>query len=240
MDAVAFMGGGRNEDISVYIGANGETQKLASPEIDRILSDYTEEQLSTAYLENQLIDSQNYLYVHLPDRTLVYNATASQALSVPVWFVLTSSISGYEQYRARYFVKCYNKWTCADTNGNKVGYLTDTISSHYGDDVRWEFGTSIIYNEGKGAIISELELVALTGRVQFGLSPTMQTQYSLDGVTWSQLKSINAGNRGNRSKRLTWFQQGMMQNWRVQRFKGDSQSFLSFARLEAQLEPLAW
>jgi len=31
-----------------------------------------------------------------------------------------------------------------------------------------------------------------------------------------------------------------MGNWRIQRFRGDSQAHLSFARLEAQLEPLAY
>jgi hypothetical protein len=31
-----------------------------------------------------------------------------------------------------------------------------------------------------------------------------------------------------------------MRNWRIQRFRGDSQAHLPVARLEADLEPLAW
>jgi len=29
-----------------------------------------------------------------------------------------------------------------------------------------------------------------------------------------------------------------MRNWRIQRFRGDSDAFLTFARLEIQVEPL--
>jgi hypothetical protein len=57
-------------------------------------------------------------------------------------------------------------------------------------------------------------------------------------VNWSQPRWINAGQVGNRAKRLVWLQQGNMRNWRAQRFRGTSDAFLSFARLEARIEAL--
>jgi hypothetical protein len=42
------------------------------------------------------------------------------------------------------------------------------------------------------------------------------------------------------AKRLAWFQQGHMRNWRIQRFRGDSDAHISFVRLEAQIEALAY
>ncbi len=80
----------------------------------------------------------------------------------------------------------------------------------------------------------------LPGRVAFGEAPYIETSYSFDGMEWSQARSISAGVQGQRQKRLAWFQQGSMRNWRVQRFRGTSDAFMSFARLEARLEPLAW
>jgi hypothetical protein len=157
-----------------------------------------------------------------------------------VWFTLTSSITGFAQYRARNYVWAYDKWLVGDTNTNQVGYFTENISSHWGVIVRWEFGTSIVYNEGNGALFNRLELVALTGRVGLGLNPAISTSYSFDGQTWSQDRSIRVGTIGNTLNRLVWFQQGHMRNWRMQRFKGDSQAYISMARLEAQLEPLAF
>jgi len=97
-----------------------------------------------------------------------------------------------------------------------------------------------MYNEGRGAIIHQLELVALTGRADFGDDPTIWSQYSVDGETWSMEKAIKAGMQGQRNKRLVWFQQGGFRNWRIQRFRGTSDAHVSFARLEAQIEPMAW
>ncbi len=85
-----------------------------------------------------------------------------------------------------------------------------------------------------------LELVGLTGSVAYGIDPTINTSYSTDGETWSQQKFIKAGTTGQRAKRLVWFQQGWMRNWRIQRFQGTSDAHMSFARLEAAIEPLAY
>lgn len=155
-----------------------------------------------------------------------------------VWFVLSTSTGAPAQYRARNFVWCYDRWLCGDPAAARHGYLTDAISSHWGEVVGWEFGTLIQYNAGKGAIFHELELVCLPGRVAHGDDPQISTSYSLDGVTWSQDKSIRVGMQGDRNRRITWMQCGTMRNWRIQRFRGDSQAFLTVARLEARLEPL--
>jgi hypothetical protein len=103
----------------------------------------------------------------------------------------------------------------------------------------WEFGTLITYNEGRGAVFHELELVGLPGRVVFGLDPVIWTSYSLDGETWSQERLIKAGRQGERLKRMVWRQQGKMSHYRIQRFRGTSDARISLARLEATIEPLA-
>jgi hypothetical protein len=240
MEMLAFIGSGRNEAPAVYLGSAAVANKVSTQEIDEILATYTEQQLSLVKLEPRNDKSQQFLYIHLPDRTLVYDAAASAAMEQPVWFVLVSTIDGFAQYRARNFVWIYDKWTCGDPQSNSFGYMTDTTSHHWGEIVRWEFGTAIVYNESKGAIFHQLELVALTGRVALGQNPWISTSYSYDGRTWSQNRAIQVGSTGQTQKRLVWFQQGHMRNWRVQRFNGDSQAHLSFARLEAQLEPLAY
>lgn len=237
--SIAFLGSGRNEAISVYVGQHSAAQPIATREINQILLGYTEAQLALAILEQKVDKGHLTLLVHLPDRTLAYDAAASAVTQTPVWYYLTSTLSGFEQYRARNLVRCYDKWLVGDPSSARIGYLDDTISTHWGEAVRWEFGTTIIYNNGDGAIFHELELVALPGRVALGADPTINTSYTVDGETWSQQKSISAGKQGNRKKRLVWLQQGSMGNWRVQRFQGDSDAHLAVTRLEAQLEPLA-
>jgi hypothetical protein len=235
MERIAFVGGWRNEAPSIYLGANATTEKIATREIDELLQSYTEAQLSQVLTETRVVKDQQFLYIHLPDRTLVFDGMSSKALGKLVWFTLTTSTVGFSQYRARSFVYCYDKWICGDPQSANIGTADDSISSHWGQIVRWEFATAVLYNQSLGAVIHQLELVSLTGSVALGLNPQISTSYSLDGRSWSQDRFISAGTTGAR-KRLVWFQQGFMRNWRIQRFRGDSQAHLSMARLEAQIE----
>lgn len=234
MDAIAMLGGGRNEAITVYISSAGSAQKIATREVEQILSNYTETQLTKCQLEARQVDGHSWLYIHLPDQTLVYDAIASQSTGQPTWFILNSG----NGYTARNMTYAYNKWFVGHTTESKLGVLTDETGEHWGNKIEWQFGTAIIYNESSGVIFHQLELVGLTGRNSFRKESSIYTQYSTDGMEWSMPKFISVGKQGQRNKRLVWFQQGYMQNWRLQRFKGSSDARLSIARLEAKIEPL--
>lgn len=238
-DAIAFMGGARNEAPAIYFTASGESQKISTREIDTLLQSYTEEQLAEALLEARLDRSHQYLYVHLPDRTLVYDAAATGALQAPVWFVLTSSIDGFARYQAQGLVWCYGQWLCGDPTGARYGRLSDEVSHHYGVKVRWEFATPIVYNASRGAVFHAMELTCLTGNVALGADPYILTSHSVDGRSWSVPRRASAGRIGNTTKRVQWRQLGFMQNWRAQRFQADSDAHVSIARLEATFEQLA-
>lgn len=238
-DVIAFLGGGRNESPSIWVGVNAASTKIATREIDTLLQRYTEEQLSKVVMESRLNKGHYHLYVHLPDMTVVYDAKASAEMQKPVWFILSSSVTGFSTYRARNLVWCYNQWNVGDPVKPLYGNLTDKTSEHYGSTVGWEFGTSILYNASMGAVINMMELVCLPGRVPYGKDPVVWTSYSEDGETWSQERPCAAGKQGARNKRLTWLRQGRMANYRMQKFRGTSDAHLSFPRLEIQVEPLS-
>jgi hypothetical protein len=240
LERIAFLGGGRNEAPGIYIGAAATTQKISTQEIDNLLLTYTEAQLVRVQFEARNDKNHQHLYVHLPDRTVVYDASASEALGDQVWFTLASTVVGFSQYRARNMVWIYDKWLVGDPQSSAIGYLVQDTGHHWNQQVRWEFGTIIAYNEGNGAIFNRLELVSLTGSVALGTNPQISTSYSVNGLSWSQDRSVAVGTTGNTAKRLAWFQQGHMRNWRIQRFRGDSDAHISFARLEAQIEALAY
>jgi hypothetical protein len=240
LESIAFLGSGRNEAPGIYIGAAATAQKISTQEIDNLLLNYSEAQLALVKFEARNEKNHQHLYVHLPDRTVVYDASASEALGDQVWFTLTSTVVGFSQFRARNMVWAYDKWLVGDPESSAIGYFVQDTGHHWGQQVRWEFGTLIAYNEGNGAIFNRLELVSLTGSVSLGKNPQISTSYSVNGIAWSQDRSISVGTTGNTAKRLAWFQQGHMRNWRIQRFTGDSDAHISFIRLEAQIEPLAF
>jgi hypothetical protein len=242
MEAIAFVGNSRTEPPAVYIGENAQSIKISTREIDQILAKYTTEQLELIYVEARTVDGHKFLYIHLPDRTMVYDGAASAVMQEPVWFFLTSGVEEFSQYRARYFTWWDNQWICSDLKAGfsapRLAKLTNTHGLQMGSPVRFEFGTQITWPETGGALIHQLELIALTGRVEFNTDPLIAASYTSDGLTWSQDKWIKVGKFGERMKRLVWWSQGPIRNWRAYRFTGTSDAHISVARLELGAEPL--
>lgn len=243
METIAFLGSAKNEPPSIYIINAGKTVEIATREIQLLLKTYTETQLSAVLMEKRTHDAHNHLYIHFTDQTLVYDGNASQVAGQPVWFYLSSSVTGKGLFRARNFVWCYDKWLCGDVlDARLIGIVSQDVGAHYGAEVGYQFDTPIIYTEGKGAQIHSLELVALTGRAQgTAIDATQQyirRSYSVNGINFSNPKQKSLGRAGETQKRAKWFSCGQVKNWRMERFEGITQVPVSFARLEAEIEGL--
>jgi hypothetical protein len=245
-ESFAFVGSGYNESLSVYIGGSGQSLKIATLEIETILSGYTETELAEIVVEARADKLQQLLYIHLPDQTLVYDASGSQAAGEPVWFTLTSGPSGDQAYRARNYVWCYGKWLFGDLQSLKIGYFTRQDARQFGETVPWQVDTVCLYNEGFGAIIHELELVRLNGREAISplsATPTqaacVELSYTDDGLTWSQPRMSGLSLPGQPQKRTAWRDLGRMRQWRGFRLRGMNNPYPeSLVRLEARLEQL--
>lgn len=233
-----FLGGGRGEAPAVYMLVPGDTQKLSTREIDTILASYTEAELSLVVMETMVDRNHQFVLLHLPDQCLVYDTISSKILQESIWHTRDSGTIAPAMYRARNFVRAYDLWTCEDPTAAAMGTLTDSVSTHYGDSIGWQFGTNMIYNEGNDAIILEMELAALPGRVPLGADPVVWTSHSFDGETWSIERAVAAGKQGDRARRIAWRNCGRIRNYRVQKFRGLSDAHLPVVRLEVKAEPL--
>ena len=240
LDGVAFIGGGKGESIGVYLANGGGSTKISTREIDETLKRYTDAELANIYVETVTDVGHDILMIHTPGGTHCFDGPGSQALGQPIWYRLSSGVDFETEYSARYFVWCYGDWLVGNVRKPLVGKTDRSIASQWGEVVTWEFGTPIIYNEARGGIINEIEMVALTGSSVYGTSPKISAEYSGDGITWSQPKYINAGTRGQRAKPLKWLREGLFRDRRIYRFRGDSNAQISVARLEASIEGMAW
>lgn len=243
METIAFMGSARNEQPSIYLVSAGTTVKIATRQIEQELKNYSETVLSQALMETRSHDELQHLYIHLPDQTLVYDHVASQAVGVSVWFVLSSGADSYGLYRARNFVWCYDQWLCGDViDARRIGTLRNETAAQYGEDVGYQFDTPVVYTEGSGAILHQLELVLLTGRPIYTsddfVEQYIRRSFSTDGINFSQPKQKSLGSAGQFNKRPRWITCGIVRNWRIERFQGRTKTPVSFARLEAQFEKL--
>lgn len=237
---VAFLGSGRNEAPAVYLISGSQAAPISTREIDTILEGYTEAQLSACVVESVAYKKHEFLWIHLPDKTLCYDGAASSQMEMPIWTIKSSALTGDSQYLARNATWCYDKYIVGDPTSTKIGYLTRSTDDHWGQPVGWEFSTQCVYNESMGAIFHELELVALPGRAPSGGDPVIWTSYSTSGLSadFSQEIAASIGEPGQYSNRIWWAHQGMMRNFRVQKFRGADTGPVAFARLEARIEPL--
>jgi hypothetical protein len=238
-ETLAWLGSGRNEANSVYVANGSSAVKVATREVEQRIGRYTDGELATVLVEAKADRLHQHLYVHLPGETLVYDAAASAAAGEPVWFVMSSGDSGINAYRGRGFVYLDGQWLVGDAQSRQVGRVDDSVTTQFGEMTGWQFDTMLLYNDSKGAQVHALELVGALGRGPVGETPTVFTSYTVDGLNWSQERQASMGARGNTQQRVVWRRQGHFFGFRGQRFRGANTTPVSWARLEAEIEPLA-
>lgn len=100
-DMIALLGSGRNQPPSInVITANGG-EKLSTPEIDKILQQYSDSELQKTVLETATWKGEVILYAHLPTQTIAYS------LNSKAWFRLQTGLNG-------------GKWTPVDIRYNPL------------------------------------------------------------------------------------------------------------------------
>lgn len=237
-DTFFFVGGGRGEEIGLYVAGNGRADKVSTPEIDKILNNLSPSDQANIELEARVTDGVEIVYVHTPVGTYCYSITGTLQLESPVWFSLHSSDTATGKYNLRNWVLTNGQWVCGDISGTGLG-LEIASPTHFGDNVGWQFSTSFLYNKGYGAQVHDLELVGLPGSTPLGsVEPTIYHTYSNDGKTWSNPRPAKDGVRGGYQKRIMWIMNGSMRNFRSFRFSCVSDTAFSFTSLQAKLEPL--
>jgi len=237
-ESFAFVGGGRREQPTVMVASAGQALSISTQEVDTLLAALTPDQIAAITMEQRNEQNEQRLYVHLPDRTLVYMNQASIASGKAVWMTLRDGLLIDQSYSARNLVFCYGKWVVGSPTG-LIGYLTDSVPTRWGSEVGWQFQTNFVYNESKGGIVHRLELVGLTGRGTSSADNKIFISSSNDGELWGLEFAISAGKAGERAKRLVWWPNRRFAHFIAFKFRGTGTNYSSFTRLEAQIEALA-
>jgi hypothetical protein len=109
--------------------------------------------------------------------------------------------------------------------------LSDDVATHFGDRAEWQFDAGLLFNEGRGLIISEVELF---GQFPLGEPSTVFLSVTRDGEVWSNEVARNLV--GLRDQRCIWRPSVRMPYQSGMRFRGTGR--VSVARCEVQGEPL--
>ncbi len=221
----AFVGGARDEPLSVYVENGGNAQRISTREIDDLLN--AERSPELIDLEARVFGEERQLLIHLADKTLGIALGTSSEGEQGAWFILHSG--RFAPYRLRRAVWCYGHHIVGDRDSAAVGTLTGE-AEHFGVLPDWQFDAALMFADGKPFLVNDVEL--------FGQFPTRENavflSMSRDAVTWS--REVSRRMTGRRDERLRWPAGARCPTLAAFRFRG--QGRYAFARCEMTGEPL--
>lgn len=230
-DGLFFVGAGKGETPSVYIGGGGQSRRLASDEIDKVLATYDGMALSTVAIDTYSANGQYFALIHLPDRTICFDLWGSTKAGIPLWHYRTP-------WRCHSPVRIYGKWLGGDPLSGQVVEIKESVATELGEVVAREFSTPLGFVEGQAFIAHELKLVGAPAESSVGANPSISMALSTDGVNFGQERWAALGKRGVYGFTPTWRRLGRADQHMSMRFKVNNDTFYSPARLDAKVEPL--
>ena len=224
------LGGAKNEHISVYVVSIGAQSKVGSREVDKILAQYTEAELTSAVLESYQNDGYTYLIVHLPNEVLQFNVTVSGSVGVDsAWSILKSDVAGELPWRAKHIVFDPRRaeWVCGDKFDSILGMINNQIATQYDRIIEWLLYTPFIYLEEQS--IDEFEVETIPG-FNVDDDATVFLSLTYDGTTHGQeyvqlYSHPNDYNQRFKARRL-----GYVSDWVGFKLRGATRSRMAFGR----------
>ncbi len=223
-DHFAFIGGGRNETLGLFIGSQGSATRISSYTIDALLA--AEPFPELIELEAREFPGERQILIHLADRTVGLSLATSAAAEKAAWFILDHD----GPHRARHGVVIGGEQWVGDAFGTAVGTLSDSDARQFGEAIDWQFETAVLYNESLPFQIHEAEL---TGQFPVG-GTSLFLSMTRDGVVWSP--EVSRVHGGRRDERATWRPGARIPKLAGFRWRGSGRVAISAAQINA--EPL--
>lgn len=230
LDRHYIIGGRKEESIFVYMVSVGNVVKISSREVDKVLTEFSETQLRDAVVEARVDNGYSYIIVHLPGKTLLYNANlAASSGHDMAWSILQSDKDGKVTWRAKFgiFEPRLNKWVYGDKQDSKIGILDDDVATHYDAIAQWVLNTPFMYFERMS--IDELEIETIPG-FNTDNDATVFISTTYDGITHSTERTMQYGKPSNYNQRFIAFRFGYIRDWFAFKLRGTSRSRMAFSR----------
>jgi len=224
-------GGYRDSAVAVYAIGIGSAVKVSTREIDKILAQYTEPELSDMRMESRTENDVTFILVHLPEETLCFNESIAAEFGKEIAWSLLKTGTGNTIYRGINGIldARSGKWVCGDKLGSKIGILDNEVSTQYDAITEWLLFTPFVDLETFS--IDELKIETIPGHTTT-LDATVAVSMTYNGVVyggehWMQYGAPSDYGQGFILRRL-----GICNGWMGFRFRGVSKSRMAFALME--------
>jgi len=143
---------------------SGSSESITSREIEKVLTKYTGTELSKTVVEVFTKDSITWMIAHLPNETLAYNETIAKNYGVDLaWSILKTDVNGNKTYRGKdmTYDPRFSKWVIGDKTDATIGFLDDSVCTHYNDIVEGLLFTPVF--DMASLSINEIKLKTIPG-----------------------------------------------------------------------------
>jgi hypothetical protein len=224
-------GGYRHSAVAVYMIGIGSSVKVSTREVDKVLAQYTEPELSDMRMECRLEDDVTFIIVHLPNETLCFNVNIAESFGKEWAWAILKTGTGDGNYRAinGVFDARSSNWVYGDKLGTIIGKLDNTVFTQYGEIAEWLLYTPIMKLEAQS--IDEIEIETIPGHTSFS-DATVAISTSYNGLTFGTEWWNLYGEPSEYGQRFIIRQLGYVDDWIGFKFRGATKSRMSFALLK--------
>lgn len=221
-----IVGGRKNESVSVHAVTIGNSKKIATREVDKIIEQYTEPELSDIRVESRSEKDYIFILIHLPNETLCYIPESG------AWIILKTGITGNKAHRAinGVFDPRSGKWIYGDREDSTIGLLDDGLFTQYTTDPQ-EFLLYTPFMKLDGQTIDEIEIETIPGFNDDGDASVLMSM-TYNGVTWGREIKIKYGDPSGYGQRFISRRLGYVSDWAGIKFRGATRSRMAFGLLQ--------
>ena len=224
-----ILGGRKEGALSVHILGAGSSKVVSTREIDKVIGEYNEEELKDIVLEPRIQDGQSFLYVHLPNETLLFNETIAGTAGVgSAWSILKGGTAS-KPWRGIHgiFEPRLGEWVYGDKETLRIGILDGSVATQYGEVAEWVLYTPFMYLDS--ASIDKLEIETIPGHTATD-DATVFVSLTYNGVTYGKEWTEVYGDPYDYGKRFIVRRLGYVSDWVGFKFRGVSKSRVAFSR----------
>lgn len=224
-------GGYRDGAVAVYAIGIGTATKVSTREIDKIISKYSEPELSDMRMECRIENDVTFVLVHLPEETLCFNVSVAAEFGKEIaWNVLKTG-TGDTIYRAINGVldARSSKWVYGDKLGTKIGILDNIVSTQYDEISEWLLFTPFINLETLS--VDEISIETIPGHTTT-FDAKVAFSITSNGVSYGSEHWMQYGEPNDYGQRFIQRRIGYCNDWIGFKFRGVSKSRMAFALME--------
>ena len=127
MESFAFITSPARGQVIVAVMGQGVYNQISDRNTNKILAGYTKEELAGSFVESLKTEDNQFLILHLPRHTLVYNATSQ------LWNIIKTGLDD-GVHRAIDYRNEGDVVTCGDKLAGFIGVQNQATSAQYGED----------------------------------------------------------------------------------------------------------